>query len=159
MVGFFGSPPGSKSIHTCILILKKKVVVEIVYLRIVKRMYSLKQLLILLIALLILDFVWIQGFLLQPFKKMIEQVQKTDMVVRLPGALVAYSALFLLAALFLPRVTSDTEAFALGFLVYAVYDGTNYATLSDWDASIAIMDSLWGGVLFVLLRKLISISE
>lgn len=33
-----------------------------------------------------------------------------------------------------------------GFFAYATYDLTNWATLKDWPASVAIADMLWGSL-------------
>jgi|AntRauMFilla1563_2_1112583.scaffolds.fasta_scaffold00158_18 uncharacterized membrane protein len=107
------------------------------------------------VSLLVLDAIWLQGYLLKPFSAMIKDVQKEPMNVRMTGVIIAYTALLALAIVFLPKTNNYFEAFLLGFCLYAVYDGTNYATLSQWDGSIAIMDSLWGGVLFLLLKIII----
>ena len=48
-------------------------------------------------------------------------------------------------------ITAD--AFFIGLSTYAVYDFTNYATLAKYDISFAIADSLWGGVLFSIVRE------
>lgn len=106
----------------------------------------------LLLALLVLDAIWISFFLYKPFSDMIQNVQKQPLQIRVSGAIVAYISLFLLASVFLPRV-SHSEAFLLGFLVYCLYDSTNYATLSNWNFTVALLDSLWGGVLFYLLKR------
>jgi len=100
---------------------------------------------------LILDFIWINIFLLPIFSSMIDKVQKEPIQLNLIGAVVAYFVLILFAFLFLPKMNNEYEAFMLGFLLYAVYDSTNYATLKNWNAYVAIVDSLWGGVLFYLL--------
>jgi uncharacterized membrane protein len=46
---------------------------------------------------------------------------------------------------------SPLEAFLLGLVIYGVYDSTNYATLSNYTASFALKDTLWGGILFALV--------
>ncbi len=38
-----------------------------------------------------------------------------------------------------------------GFMVYAVYNLTNLATLNNWPLSVGIVDSLWGAVLGAVL--------
>ena len=38
----------------------------------------------------------------------------------------------------------------LGVLIYGVFDTTNYALFKKWDWKLAVMDSLWGGVLYGL---------
>jgi uncharacterized membrane protein len=107
-----------------------------------------------LFTLLLLDAIWISFFLYKPFSIMIENVQKQPLVLRPIGAIVAYMSLFLLAIIFLPKV-SHSEAFLLGFLVYCVYDSTNYATLLNWNFTVALFDSLWGGVLFYILKRFV----
>jgi len=113
------------------------------------------NLFMLLIALLVLDLLWINVILYGPFTRMIQRVQcGSPMVFRPIGGLVAYVALFVLASVFLPRTKNDFEAFLMGSMIYAVYDGTNFATLTNWDARVAIADSVWGGMLFLILRRL-----
>lgn len=43
---------------------------------------------------------------------------------------------------------SPWKAALLGFLVYAVYETTNKATLKDWSWQFLVIDSIWGGILF-----------
>jgi uncharacterized membrane protein len=40
------------------------------------------------------------------------------------------------------------DAFLLGFIIYAVYETTNLALIKKWSPVIAIIDTLWGGILF-----------
>jgi uncharacterized membrane protein len=82
---------------------------------------------------------------------MIFEIQKEPVVLKMTGVLISYIALFYLAYKILPVVPNITEAFLVGFCIYAVYDGTNYATFKNWDTKIAIVDSLWGGILFSIL--------
>ena len=96
----------------------------------------------------ILDFIWISGYLLDRFGPMIQRVQKEPMVTKPLKVIISYIILIALITILIPKCDSIAEAFIIGFLVYGVYDSTNYATLKDWDPSIALVDSLWGGVLF-----------
>ena len=84
-------------------------------------------------------------------QSMIRSIQKSDLELRIIPALIVYIALAYLAIL--PKNTKD--AFLLGLCTYAVYDFTNYATLKNYSLQFAIMDSLWGGVLFVIMYKLL----
>lgn len=112
--------------------------------------YALK----LLFYLIVLDTIWIVFFLSKPFGEMIKNVQGTEMTSSFIKVFISYAILYVYIYTFLPKVNSDSEAFLLGFLTYAIYDSTNYATLKNWDAGIAIVDSIWGGTLFFLLRRL-----
>jgi uncharacterized membrane protein len=70
---------------------------------------------------------------------------------RLAAAVPVYAAMTFLLQTF---ATSTLTAFLLGLCVYAVYDFTSYALLKDYRLDIAIMDTLWGGVLFAIVYKL-----
>lgn len=85
-------------------------------------------------------------------RKMIESIQKSELSVRLIPSIVVYIALAYLITL--PKSTES--AFLLGLSTYAVYDFTNYATLKNYSLEFAIMDSLWGGILFVILYTIIN---
>lgn len=105
-----------------------------------------------ILLLLILDLIWLIFFFARPFGKMIGQVQGSPMIINPIGMLVSYFVLVLFAMLFIPRTKNGFEAFLLGFLLYAVYESTNYATLRSWDPKIGFIDSLWGGTLFFIIR-------
>ena len=69
--------------------------------------------------------------------------------VRWVGAIPVYLAL----AFLVQQATSALHAFFLGMSIYAIYDFTNYMTLANYDIQFAIADSLWGGVLFTIVRQ------
>ena len=108
------------------------------------------------IIVIILDIIWIGGFLLDEFRPMIERVQKEPMVNNPFSTIMAYTILIALVTIIISKVKSIEEAFLIGFLTYAVYDSTNYATLTHWSLPIAVMDSLWGGVLFASTYYILS---
>jgi uncharacterized membrane protein len=105
------------------------------------------------LLLLILDFLWIGLVFKDRFSTMIFNVQGSPMEARINSAIVAYILLFILAVVFLPKLSNIGEAFLLGFCVYGVYDATNYATLKNWNLYLALADSVWGGILFALVYK------
>jgi len=61
---------------------------------------------------------------------------------------------YIALAYLVQQAHSTAEAFFLGLSVYTVYDFTNYAALSKYDPLFATADSLWGGVLFTLVRTI-----
>lgn len=96
----------------------------------------------------ILDFLWIGGFLLDHFKPMIQRIQGEPMVSNPFSVIMAYLILISLITIITAKSDSILEAFIIGFLTIAVYESTNFVTLKHWNLRIAILDSLWGGVLF-----------
>lgn len=82
-------------------------------------------------------------------QSMVKKIQGgAPMVMRWEAAPPVYLAL----AYLLTQASSTMNAFLIGLSTYAVYDFTNYATLTNYDPRFAIADSLWGGVLFTIVR-------
>ena len=111
---------------------------------------SVREVLISIVALLVLDGIYIY-LTHKIFADQIINVQRVVMTLKPLGALVCY--VLLIAGLnyfIIQRNRSIPEAFFLGLVIYGVYDSTNYATLKKWEANVAIMDTLWGGSLFAL---------
>ena len=83
---------------------------------------------------------------------MINRIQGSPLKMQyLPAALV-YLALGYLVL----QTKTPLDAFYMGAATYAVYDFTNLATLKNYDLSFALVDTLWGGVLFALVRFILN---
>ena len=81
---------------------------------------------------------------------MFEKIQGgAPLRVRWEGVPIVYAAL----ALLLQSARSTAEAGVIGLASYAIYDFTNYSTLVKYDLSFAVADSIWGGVLFSIVRE------
>jgi uncharacterized membrane protein len=82
--------------------------------------------------------------------------------VRWAGAIVAYAALIVgIGAFVVPMAAAAASRGGgvgsamwhgglFGFVTYAVYNGTNYATLRAWSAGVAAIDTAWGTTLCVI---------
>ena len=49
------------------------------------------------------------------------------------------------------------NSFILGFIIYGVYEVTNAGLFNDWSNKLIIIDSLWGGILFLLVTYFIEL--
>jgi len=86
------------------------------------------------------------------FGNLVFRIQGTKMKIRPEAVVLCYMAIIVGLYYFIIREhKSPLEAFLLGSVIYAVYDCTNYATLANYTASFALMDTLWGGTLFALV--------
>ena len=65
----------------------------------------------------------------------------------LPVALCYILLIFGLNFFILTPRRSVSAAFALGIMVYGVYELTSYAIVKDWTIGTVFIDTLWGGIL------------
>lgn len=105
------------------------------------------QLAIAAVLLVLFDLPWLM--VSGPYVKgMIQRIQGSPLRFAYLPAVIVYIAM----AYILLQTKTPTEAFYVGAATYAVYDFTNLATLKNYDFSFALVDTLWGGVLFALTR-------
>ena len=103
-----------------------------------------------LVALLSLDAVYLSAIHTM-FGQMIQGIQGSAMTLNIWGAVLCYAALtFGLYYFIIREKRSAFDAGLLGLVIYAVYETTSMATLKKWDPKIALIDSVWGFVLFYL---------
>jgi uncharacterized membrane protein len=48
---------------------------------------------------------------------------------------------------------SVIDAFLLGLFVYGVFEFTNMSIFKKWELKTALIDTLWGGILFALVTQ------
>jgi len=91
------------------------------------------------------------------FKAQIQRVQGSPLEMNLAGLLLCYTFLvFGFHYFVIEKRMSLMDAFWLGILIYSVYEFTNYALFKNWSLITVIMDTLWGGVLFVVAAFIIT---
>ena len=98
----------------------------------------------------LIDSVWLllNG---SSFKAMLERIQGAPVQLRYGSIVLLYIAI----AYMLLQTRSYTDAALFGFCIYAVYDLTNYSTFRHYDIMLALMDMIWGAVLFVISRYVV----
>ena len=103
-----------------------------------------------IIILIIVDLIWLSTGGKYAIR-MTEKIQKEPLIFRYASGFIVYLAL----AYLLLQTKNYKQAFLYGLTTYMVYDFTNYALLKDYDLKFAIADSLWGGILFVIVYYII----
>ncbi|KAK9837757.1 hypothetical protein WJX74_004390 [Apatococcus lobatus] len=103
------------------------------------------------VSMFLLDLVWILGiskyiFGLDYFGTL-EGIQGSSVAGR-PFGLVAYLSLTYAAAII---ASTPWEAAQQGFVIYSVFDSTSTYIYHGWGYKIAILDTLWGTLLFTIL--------
>ncbi len=110
------------------------------------------------ITLLVLDFCWIGLFMGGQYNRMVPLIQGSKMVMNYYSAALAYLLMIVGLQVFVipninPRklLTSSLKyGFLFGIILYGVYDLTAGAVFKKWDFKLAIMDILWGGLVYFL---------
>tara|TARA_Y100001958_G_C21243369_1_gene572130 strand:+ start:3852 stop:4190 length:339 start_codon:yes stop_codon:yes gene_type:complete len=108
---------------------------------------------------LFLDTLYLSTIGGKPFLKMVTHIQNKPATVNYWYATVVYILMIFGFYYFIvKKKLSNTEAFMLGVFVYGVFDFTNIALFSNYNLTIAIQDTLWGGILFYLTNILYNYS-
>ena len=112
--------------------------------------YSWNEIIISSIIILLLDSVYLNLFS-KFFNNLINNIQGSKIKLRFLGALLCYIILIFGLNYFIiqPR-KSVLDAFILGFIIYGVYETTNYAIIDKWSIYAVFIDSIWGAILFSL---------
>jgi len=118
-------------------------------------MNIVKQYLVSAVIFLALDFVYL-SFNKSAYETMVVHIQRVVMQVKMWPALLCYVFLIFGLNYFILRTHRPIlDAFLFGVVVYGVYDTTNLAIFKKWDWKLALMDGLWGGVLFALTTAIV----
>ena len=108
----------------------------------------MKHFLLLYFIIILVDSVYLYT-MKTPFVKMIESIQNKNIKLRLYSIILCYLIVCTCIYNFLwKNKASYKEAFLLGCIIYGVFDTTNYALFRNWDITLSIVDTMWGGVLF-----------
>lgn len=115
------------------------------------------------LLLLILDLLWLKFYMKDKYKKMVFEIQNSELKFNFISAILSYLILcFSLNYFVLPYVKENdikllTHSFIFGLVVYGVYDFTCGAIFEKWDKKLMIIDTIWGGFLFMLTNYIINI--
>ena len=114
-----------------------------------------KKIIASIVSIAVLDFIFL--FTMSGrFRVLVKKVQGSDMKVNYISALICYIILIFVYNYFILAENKGVfDSFLLGLAIYGVYETTTLAIIKDWDWRIAIVDTLWGGVLFALTTFII----
>ena len=113
---------------------------------------DVKNIIISAIVMLILDAIYLT-ILSSSFKIMMLNIQGSEMTFRIAPVIICYIALIFGLNYFIldsDRKNKILDAILLGLVIYIVYETTNYAIIDKWELKTALIDSIWGGILFGL---------
>jgi uncharacterized membrane protein len=113
-------------------------------------LYNMKNFLIILTIMLLVDIIYLKSISLY-FGKQISMIQNSPMILNIPSSLLCY--LFLSFGLYYFIIKDNKsllDAFLLGVVIYGVFEATNKALFTKWKWFTVLLDTVWGGILFLL---------
>lgn len=94
------------------------------------------------------------------FGEMIVRIQKFAIQPRYWSAAVAYLLFAIALYWFILKLNRPLwEAFMLGAILYGMFDFISHAIFKKYDLSVAIMDTVWGGVLASIVTTLMRLTN
>ena len=108
-----------------------------------------KELIISALVMLGLDATYI-SIIKEAYMKQIQSIQTTKPNVDMVAVVICYIfMIFGVNYFIIQKKASLLDAFLFGIVIYGVYDATSYALFSKWSAKLAIIDTIWGGILMM----------
>lgn len=107
------------------------------------------------ITMVCVDYIYLSS-IQNMFNKMIKRIQNKDIKMKYSGAILCYIFLVLGLNYFILQNNKFNYkekligSFILGIVIYGVYETTNYALINNWDFNLVLIDTIWGGILFLL---------
>jgi uncharacterized membrane protein len=116
-----------------------------------------------LLTISILDYIYLKSSS-NIFYKLISSIQTSPLKLRIYPTIIVYILIFLMWIVFIYNQKDKFtfkenifRAFLLGMCTYGIYDFTNMAIFKDWTINVALMDTIWGGVLYSLTTLIATI--
>ena len=117
-----------------------------------------KQIATATLILLFADFLWIYLFMASKYKVQVRLIQNSELQVKPYFIVVAYTLMVLGLILFvLPNIKKEYPfqsslyyGFTFGVILYGVYDFTAASVFNNWDVKLALIDVLWGGIVYFI---------
>ena len=110
------------------------------------------------IVLLVFDALWISVFMGKQYQEFIPRIQGSNLKVNPAYTILSYALMITGLVIFvLPNISKENAlqdslkyGFTFGIVLYGVYDFTAAAVLTEWDIKTALLDILWGGIVFTV---------
>ena len=120
----------------------------------IKQHLLIKDYLLISLIFVLVDSVYL-GLAKNYFNNQVKLIQGSSIKLNIPATIACY--IFLTVGIYyfvVQKNLSYLESFALGIFVYGVFDTTTMAIFKNWKLTSVVMDTLWGGTLFVLVKFL-----
>lgn len=104
---------------------------------------------------LVLDSIYLSTVGRNVFVPVIMDIQRSKITIKHYAVILCYALmLFGIEYFIISQKRKPFDAFILGTVIYGVYDTVNLAVFNKWTPQMALIDTLWGGILFYLSVKI-----
>lgn len=112
--------------------------------------YPIAQVVLIIVLMAFLDACYL--YFAKPFyENQVVTIQRVAMQVKPLGALAAYIAMAVGLWVFVLKTPTENvylKAMLLAFTVFGTYNATSYAILKKFRASLAVLDTVWGILMY-----------
>lgn len=120
---------------------------------------DIKNIIKLSVIVIIIDFIYLK-LLGSWFNNVISSIQGKGIELDIIAAILCYLfIIFVLKYFVINKNFTYIESFSLGLSIYGIYEMTNKAILENWDWISVGIDTIWGGILFVLSTYLYNLID
>lgn len=124
---------------------------------------KIKQYFVALLIVLAIDFTWILVIAKSFYNEQLSGFVRPE-IAPLWSALSAWALIPLGIVLFVNQISKNNKQSLIygalfGFILYGVYDFTNYATLANFTLTMLVVDILWGTFLCSISSLLLKIAD
>lgn len=127
-------------------------------------MEFIKKIILVALFVLVIDSLWIGLFIKNEYSRMILEIQKAPMRVRIIPTMITYLTIILPLVLFvIPNIKPKSRFLdsiyyggLFGLFSYGMFSMTNYSIIDNWSLRVAILDTIWGFILFSLVSYFFS---
>ena len=107
-----------------------------------------KKILVSIISIGVLDFIFL-SLMSSNFSKAVKSIQKSKLNLRYIPMIMCYILMIFGYNYFITlQNKSILDSVIFGIVVYGIFDTTTMSIFNNWNWKIALIDTLWGGILF-----------
>ena len=119
---------------------------------------NVKAIVLSIVFFLVLDALFIGAFM-KDWHSLLLRVQGEKMEVRMLSAIGAYVLMVIAWVYFVYRPYLVHKSIGqavktgaiLGFVIYGIFELTNFAIIKKWDMKFVLLDTFWGAILYALV--------
>jgi len=115
---------------------------------------DIKKILLIIVILFIIDVPMLTYFNKDMYQANLKGINNGELNfsgLKIVSAIICYLIMGFGIYYFSVKEKNLMNALILGFVVYGVYNTTNFATMNKYSLKVSIIDTLWGTVLFTLV--------